>query len=244
MSRSALLMSGLVLAWLLPAAHARAEEPAPRVLSVSGEGEVRAQPDRAIVTLGIVSREPTLEAARAGANRVMAALLKLTRDLGIAEQLVHSTRLSVNPEYTRNEPKRENRLVGYAVRRQLLVELRDLDRLGELLEKGITAGANVVGDPLLDSGQRHDLEREALARAVADARQNAAVVAKALDASVGAPRSVATTATRSPSLVPVRRMAMAAAAAAEAPETYQSGELTFSASVNAIFDLVPGPTPR
>jgi uncharacterized protein YggE len=243
MPRSSLLITGIVLAWLVPAQFAAAEEPAPRVLSVSGEGEVRAQPDRAIVTLGILSREPTLEAARAGANRVMAALLKLTRELGIAEQLVHSTRLSVNPEYTWNEPKRENRLVAYAVRRQLVVELRDIDRLGELLEKGISAGANVVGEPVLDSGQRHDLEREALARAVADARQNAAVLAKALDASVGAPRSVTTTATRS-APIPVRRMAMAAAATAEAPETYQSGELTFTATVSASFDLVPGPAPR
>ncbi|HXQ64002.1 MAG TPA: SIMPL domain-containing protein [Steroidobacteraceae bacterium] len=243
MPRSMLLMTGVVLAWLLAASLARAEEPAPRVLSVSGEGEVRAQPDRAIVTLGILSREPTLEAARAGANRVMTALLKLTRELGIAEPLVHSTRLSVNPEYTWNEPKRENRLVAYSVRRQLQVELRNLDRVGELVEKGITAGANVVGEPLLDSSQRHELEREALARAVADARQNAAVVAKALDASVGAPRSVSTTAASGPSPVPMQP-AIKAAAVAEAPETYQSGELTFTAAVDATFDLVPGPAPR
>jgi uncharacterized protein len=246
MPRSIAMLAVLVLGALTAAT--RAAEPGcdieqrARVLSVSGAGEVRAQPDRATVTLGILAREPTLAAARAGANRVMTALLALTRDLAIAAEQVHSTRVAVNPEYSWNEPRRERRLVGYVVQRQLIVELRDLERLGELLEKGLSAGANLVAEPVLDSSRRADLEREALARAAADARHNAVVLATALDASVGAPRSVATASAQRP--LPLQRMALATAAPAEAPESYQSGELTFTATVTASFDLVPGPPSR
>jgi uncharacterized protein YggE len=236
----------LVLACgLLPAvASGAAEQAEPRYVSVSGEGEVHAAPDRATVTLGIQAREPTLEAARVTANRVVAALLKVTRDLRIPESSVRSTRIGVNPEYSWNDARHERRLVGYDVQRQLIVDLRDLERLGELIEQSVTAGANLVGDPVLESSERADLERQALARAVDDARRNAAVLARALDASVGPPRSITTTAAggRPVPMLPTR-MAMAKATSAEAPETYQSGELTFTATVSATFDLVPGGAP-
>jgi uncharacterized protein YggE len=241
---SSLFAAILACALALAATRGSAEPGEPRLVSVTGAGEVRAAPDRAIVTLGIEARETTLEAARTTANRVVAALLKVTRDLKIPESSVRSTRVGVNPEYNWNDGRHQRQLVGYNVQRQLIVDLRDLERLGELIEKSVTAGANLVGDPILDSSERADLERQALARAVDDARRNAAVLARALDASVGPPRSVSTTATGGrPMPLPMARVAAAKAMSAEAPETYQSGELTFTATVSATFDLVPGAAP-
>jgi uncharacterized protein len=225
---------------LLAAVPARAVDASDaRVVSVSGYGEVHAAPDLATVTLGIVARHPTLAAARAEANGVAEALLKVTRDLKLAPERVRSTRIGVNPEYSWNAQRRERQLVAYVVQRQLIVELRELDKLGELVERGVTAGANLVSEPALDSSRRADLEREALALAVADARSNAAVIARTLGGSVGAARSVTSNgAATPPRPMPMARAAMAGADAGAAPESYQSGELTFSASVSASFDLV------
>jgi len=233
----------VLIAGLAASAGARATEaPEPRLVTVSGRGEVRAAPDRATVTLGIQTRAATLEPARADANRVVAALLAVARELRIADADVHTTRLSVSPEYDYGDGKRARRLAGYVVQRQLVVELRDIDRLGELLEKGLGAGANLASEPLLDSSRRAELEREALARAVADARANAAVIARALDSSVGAAHSATQGAAEGPAPMPMQRLAMAGTTAAA--DSYQPGELTLSATVTARFELVAGPAPR
>src|SRR5690606_41228399 len=66
--------------------------------------------------------------------------------------------------------------------------LRDLDKLGPLLERAFDLGINQVSEPQLDSSRRRELEREALAKAVEDARLNAQAVARAAGARLGAPR--------------------------------------------------------
>ena len=225
---------------LLASAPGRAADIAePRLVSVTGHGEVRAAPDFAIVALGIVARQPTLAGARTEANGVVEALLKLTRDLRLPPERVRSTRIGVNPEYSWNAQRRERQLVAYVVQRQLIVDLRELDKLGELVERSVTAGANLVNEPVLDSSRRAELEREALALAVADARSNAGVIAHTLGCSVGAARSVASNGGASPPRpMAMARVAMAGADAGAAPQTYQTGELSFEASVSASFDLV------
>jgi uncharacterized protein YggE len=210
------------------------------LVTSAGQGEVRAQPDRATVTLGVTARRPTLDAARREANRVTEALLAVARGLGIPDAQVRSTRVDVNPEYSWSDAKRSREFQGYVVQRQLIVDLTEIDKLGALLEKGITAGANVVQEPVLDSSRRKDLEREALARALEDARRNAEVLAKGVGMRVGNARSVTGNGASSPPMpVPMMARAMAAPAAAEAPQTYQTGELVFSATANATWELLP-----
>jgi len=233
-------LSTLALALLLActAAHADQDEQ-PRTIGVSGQGEVRAEPDRATVTLGVESRKPKLEDARAAVAKTVDAVLKLTRDLKIDPKLVRSTRINVQPEYNWGANNANERtLIGYYVSRQVEVELHDLEKLGQLLEKSTDLGVNQMGDPRLDSSKRQDLTREALAKAVVDARQNAEVIAKAAGARLGNARTINanTEFTQAPQPM-VRAMAMEAKAAGGAP--YQSGEMTFNATVNVQYDLIP-----
>jgi uncharacterized protein YggE len=220
------------------AAHADQDDH-PRTVGVSGQGEVRAEPDRATVTLGVESRKPKLEDARAAVAKTVDAVLKLTRDLKIDPKQVRSTRINVQPEYNWGANNANERtLIGYYVARQVEVELHDLEKLGQLLEKSTDLGVNQMGDPRLDSSKRQDLTREALAKAVVDARQNAEVIAKAAGARLGNARTINanTEFTQAPQPM-VRAMAMEAKAAGGAP--YQSGEMTFNATVNVQYDLIP-----
>ena len=233
-------ISTLALALLLActAAHAQQAE-APRTIGVSGQGEVRAEPDRATVTLGVESRKPKLEDARAAVAKTVDAVLKLTRELKIDPKQVRSTRINVQPEYNWGANNANERtLIGYLVSRQVEVELHDLEKLGQLLERATDLGVNQMGDPRLDSSKRQDLVREALAKAVVDARQNAEVIAKAAGARLGNARTInANTEFSQPPVPMVRAMAMEAKAAGAAP--YQSGEMTFNATVNVQYDLIP-----
>jgi len=232
-----------LLALTLWSGLALADGAPPRTVSVSGTGEVSAQPDMARVTLGVEARRPTMAEARSEVAATVDRVLALTRSLKIDPKLVDSTRLQVSPDYSWNEKERKQVLQGYAVSRQVEVTVKDLDQLGPLLEKAVDAGVNQVGDPQLDSSRRKDLEREAMARAVQDAKLNADTLATAAGARLGAVRNLNGQSNAAP--MPMYRrapVAMAADAAAAPPsETYQAAELKFSASVSAEYDLNTGP---
>ncbi len=214
----------------------------PRIVAVSGQGEVQAEPDQAIVTLGVESRKPRLEDARADVTKTVEAVLKLTRDLKIDQKYVRATRISVQPEYNWDNNAKERNLIGYFVSRQVEVDLRDLDKLGTLLEKSTDLGVNQLGDPRLESSKRRDLERSALAKAVEDARLNAETVAKAAGARLGSARTISASSGFVPVPVMSRMKTMAMAAdSAGAAESYQSGQMTFTGNVQIEYDLVVGP---
>lgn len=216
-----------------------AEAERPRTISVSGQGEIQAEPDRAWVTLGVEARKPKMEEARAEVQKTVDAVLKLTRDLKIDQKYVRTTRVNIQPEYNWDTNARERNLIGYFVSRQIEVDLRDLEKLGQLLEKSFDLGVNQVGDPRLDSSKRRELEREALAKAVADAKLNAEAVAKAAGARIGAPRTISASSGFVPPPMPMMKVQAMRAEAADAGGSYQSGQMGFNGTVQVEYDLIP-----
>jgi uncharacterized protein YggE len=229
----AVLVPALPMLW--PAAsHA---EDLPRLVSVGGQGEVRALPDMAYVTIGVESRKPTLAEARSQVTATVERVLALTRELKIDPKHVDSSGLQVQPEYRWNDKDSQRVLLGYVVSRQVEVELRNLEQLGTLLERSVSAGANQVGNPRLDSSRRAELEREALSRAVADARLDAETLATAAGVRLGPVFSLSSSGGPPPRPMMAERMLSAAPMADSAAETYTTGELTFQASVSAQWRL-------
>lgn len=240
LSLGSLIASLAACATLLSASAFAAESEHPRTITVSGQGEIQAEPDRALVSLGIESRKLKMEDARAEVSKTVEAVLKLTRDMKIDQKYVRSTRINIQPEYNWDNNARERNLIGYYVSRQVEIELRDLDKLGQLLERSFDLGVNQVGEPRLDSSKRRDLEREALAKAVVDARLNAEAVAKAAGARLGAPRTISASSGFVPPPMPmVRAKVMMAEGAGDSAQSYQSGQMGFNGTVQVEYDLVP-----
>src|SRR5512139_11426 len=226
MIRSRTWLAPLLALALAPAAVQADDAARPRTVSVSGVGEVAAEPDMAYLTLGVEARKPTMAEARAEVAKTVERVLALTRDLRIDPKYVNSTRLQVQPEYSWNDKDRQRVLLGYVVSRQVQVELRDLEQLGPLLERAVDAGVNQVNDPVLDSSKRKSLEREAMTKAVEDARLNAETLARAAGAKLGPVRTMNGSSSGPP--MPMYRrgpMVMADAAAAPPAETYEPGEM-------------------
>jgi uncharacterized protein YggE len=223
-------------AWLLCGFVTEAlADPPDRFVAVSGWGEVLAEPDRATVTLGVEARNLELAAAREEVNRGVQKVLDLTRELRIEPERVQATRIAVRPEYDYT-PQGEQRFRGYFVARQVVIDLRNLDQLGALLERSIDLGVNQVGDPELDSTQRRDLERKALALAVEDAKRNADALAHAAGATVGRVRTLSS-ALGGPVPMPYRERGIAMAADSKASDSYAAGAMSFTATVQAQYDL-------
>jgi uncharacterized protein YggE len=231
-------MNKLVLATMLvlTGSLALADDEA-RTVAVSGTGSAQVAPDSAIVTMSIVSREPALAAAQKGAADVTAKVLALTDRLRIKREDVDTTGASVRADYRWNRNTEEQELRGYIAERQIAVDLKDLDKLGELVEGAVATGVNQVMPPQLKSSRNRAAYREALANAAADARANAETLAIALGAKLGDAVSInAGGGPRPP--VPVMARAAMADMPESAPETYNAGDLNFQATVDVVFELV------
>ena len=227
----AILLGSLVL--VVPALDANADN---RTITVDGHAELRTEPDRATLGLGVESRADDVETARQAVSGTVGRFLEMTRGMSIPDNRVATASAMVRPDYDWDPQTRERRLLGYVVSRQLEVEIHDLEKLGRLTESALKLGINQVNPPTFDTSRRAELERQALAEAARDARNRAGSLAEALGAGLGDVRTIqASSAFRPP--VPLARGMMAAEADAGG-ETYQPGEIRISGSVSATFDLV------
>ncbi len=204
-------------------------------VSVTGTGRVSAVPDRATVQMSIVSRGKELDAVQAEAAKVTAAILSLTDKLEIKRGEVDTTGATVRPDYRWNRKTEQQELRGYIAERQMDVKVDDLDKLGRLIEGAVAAGVNQVSSPQLDSSRREAVHREALAMAARDARANAEVLAETLGAKLGDPISISDRS--APPQPPVPQRHMAKAMASDSAETYNAGDVTFTATVTVVFEL-------
>jgi uncharacterized protein YggE len=210
-----------------------------RLITVSGKGEVNVNPDRASLTLGVESRSPVLDKARDEVNTTTNRFLAFAKTLDIKDKHISTTGANVRPEYNWDNKSRERNLIGYFVSRSLVVDLRDLDKLGRLVEGAVDLGVNQVSDPTLGLADQSGAEKEALKLAAEDARRNAEVLAKTLGVKVGQVRSVTATdmGYSPPKPAGGVRMMRAEAAQADGAASYSAGQVQFSTRVNAQFDI-------
>lgn len=231
------IRSGLLVLCLLAVSMPAQADDEPRTISVSGTGTFDAVPDIARLHLAVQRRDLDMATARAATVKVSRDFIALCKRLGIKESKVRTAGLTIQPEYRWDQPKKQQVFTGYFVQRQLEVELNDLDKLGELIEGAIDAGVNEVSPPELDSSQRRELSRQALAAAATDARSNAQQIADTLGVKLGALRNIDAHSNQPRPPRPMMRVA-AMSAESDAGASYTAGEISMGAQVNATFDVV------
>jgi uncharacterized protein YggE len=232
-----MLRSGIVTFLLAVSCQSIAQDvEVPRTISVNGKGYSTVAPDMARLGLSIVERDPSLALAQQSVADVTARVLTLLDELGIGRQYIDSTGSTVQPNYRWNRQTEQQELLGYIAERQIDIEIRDLDILGKVVEGSVKAGVNRVSPPALDSTERRKVYREALARAAADARDNAGVLADSLGVKLGP--VIRIDAGVNPPPRPMMRAQQDTMVAAElAPATYNAGDIRFDAVISAVFAL-------
>ena len=222
-----------------PAMAEHGHQELPRTISVSGKGSIDATPDIARLSLAVQRRDGNMEVARDQTVKVSNAFLALCKKLGIPENKVRTSGLTIQPEYRWDDKTNQQVFTGYFVQRQLQVEVTDLNKLGDVIEGAIDAGVNEVSPPQLDSSKAKELNRDALAAATADAKANAERVATSLGVKLGPVRTVVANGASPRPPMPMQEMrvqAMAMDAAGKAA-SYVPGEISFEGRVEAVFDV-------
>jgi uncharacterized protein len=143
---------------------------------VPGSGRVSVVPDVADLRLGVAVARPKVDAARAEAARVMDAILAAVDEAGVARRDVRTTLLSIQPRYDYREG-RPPVLTGYELANVVEVTIRDLAKLGEVVDGALAAGATSMDGLTFRLADPAPPEREARRLAMADARSRADVLA-------------------------------------------------------------------
>lgn len=207
---------------------ARAQAPAPAVLEVTGHGAVAVEPDTARLTLAVeTNHRRAVEAVEENA-RLTEALLKALRGLMGPEDKVGTSGFSVLPVFTDQQRMAPS---GYRVSNQVLLETRQVKKVGDFIDAAAGVGAGRIGGLEFKASKAEALADEAAALAVRQARQTAEVLARAGEVSIRRVREI-----RSLSRAPAPRFT-AEAAVMRAATPVEPGELTIEADVTVVFEL-------
>ena len=206
------------------------------VIMVSGEGRATTVPDMAIVQLSVVKDAKTAREALDANNKAMADVLAALKEAGIAERDLQTSGFSINPQYNYPQPNDGSnpppQLVGYQVVNGVSVRVRDLAKLGEILDKSVSLGVNQGGGIEFTNDKPEDVITEARKEAVADAIAKARVLAEAAGVELGRLIELSEQPPRPEPPVPMRSMAKEFAADAVPVAT---GENAYNVTVNVTF---------
>jgi uncharacterized protein YggE len=180
--RTKLSIFVLILVLALSACGTAAAQP--RSLSVSGNGTVYLTPDIAYIYIGVHNEEPAIATAVNSNNAQTQALVDALKNAGIAAVDIQTSNFSV---YTTSYDKATGQPTGtaYAVDNTVYVTVRDLTKLGTLLNTAVGAGANNINSITFDVADKTAAMAQARLKAMDNARSLASELAKTAGVTLG-----------------------------------------------------------
>lgn len=161
-------------------------------ISVSAVGEVYAKPDLVITSFSVVSEEKTAADALAKNSESMNKVIEFLKNSGIEEKDLKTTTFRISPRYEwRNgsefsyPPTGQRVLVGYEVTQSLEVKIKDMSKIGALIEGATNAGATGVGNLEFTFDDEDELKKQAREIAINKAKLKAKELSQQLGVGLG-----------------------------------------------------------
>ena len=236
MQRVRILAILATLAATLPANAQQSSQPrlnvssTNRTLTVTASDSVNAEPDVAIVHVGFETQPASAQEAYASGSQTSNAIIDALKQAGVAESAIHSESQYLNRDYS--VPKSHK----FILTEQWTVKTTP-KRAAEILDVAVTAGANSSGQIEWTVNDERALENQALDKAAARAKADAAELAKGMGVRLGALIYVSNEVSRPVTpMFAAQRFSMAAKAAPE-PLAVEPQKVTRSASIYAVYAI-------
>lgn len=210
-----------------------------RGIWATGIGKVSAEPDLAVLKLGIETRSITLSDAHSQASDAMNAVMTSLKRKDISDKDIQTNHYSVQPEYRYDDRARKQVFIGYKISHTVTVKVRDLPAAGNVIDAAVLAGGDAtrVQGIQLTIDDTSDLKTMARENAIKDALKKAQQFATLTNVNLGRLTYIAETANSSPLMPVYRSFAGIAESALEQSTPISAGELDIQVSVQAIFAI-------
>ena len=154
-------------------------------ITVSDKGEVYARPDLAITTFSVTTEKKTVSQAMNENAEKMNAVIDFIKEQEVEDKDLKTTSFNIYPRYewyekTQFYPQGRRVLVGYEVRQSLQVKIRDMEKIGEIIQGATDAGANQVGDLQFTIDNEDEFKKQARGQAIEKAKDKAKELASQL----------------------------------------------------------------
>jgi uncharacterized protein YggE len=223
------------LALVLPSTATNASENK-RTLSLAASGTLKTAPDMVSISTGVTSEGQTANDALSKNTAAMTEVVDTLKAAGIEPKDIQTTNFSVSPIYERKNENEASFITGYRVSNSVSITVRDIKKLGDVLDKTVAAGANTIDSIQFRVADPEKMKDEARKLAMQNAIDNAKLFAEAAGVELGPVIKI----TESGDFVPRPLRARGAAApmmAQAAPVPVEGGTLSIEAKVQVIWEL-------
>ncbi|MBQ8202507.1 MAG: SIMPL domain-containing protein [Clostridia bacterium] len=200
-------------------------------LTVTGSAVVTLKADYARVSVGVNTRADTIDAATEQNGAAIRAVIAALAAAGVAEEDVATSNYSVYAEYDYSTGVAVQS--GYNVSNQLTVILKDMTRIGAVLDEASKAGANTIHSIEFLSTSSSAAQDEAAGLAVQEAIRKANLLAAAAGLTVGGVISISESST----VVYAATQSFDSAKRSAASNVILPDDLSVTASVTMVFEL-------
>lgn len=197
----------------------------------TGTGRVEAEPNQAVVTVGVQAQRQTAAAASTEAARVADQILGRLQQLGVRRSDIRTSGLQLIPVYSTPRDGTPT-IVAYRASYTLTITLNDLKQVGPAIDESVKAGANTIAGISFGLRDATAARREALSMAVREARDKADVIARAAGLQIKGVERIVEEGVE----VQVRMLERAVPAPA-APTPIEPGTVSVIARVTAVFNF-------
>lgn len=155
-------------------------------ISFSGEGKIYTKPDIATVTLSVVTESRTVADVQKKNTEKMNKVIDFLKNNSIEEKDIKTTNYNLYPRYDYSQySSRMPQIIGYEITQSLEVKIRNLDKVGEVLEGSVSAGVNQVYSLNFKVDKDEEFKSQAKEMAIKDAKKKAEETAKQLGVKLG-----------------------------------------------------------
>lgn len=154
-------------------------------ITVSGSGEVYVKSDLAFVTFSVITEKKEVADAMKENTEKMNAIIDSIKEQEVEEKDLKTTSFNIYPRYEWREktqfyPRGRRILTGYEIRQSLEVKIRDMGKIGVIIQKATDAGANQVGDLRFTIDNEDEIKKQARGQAIDKAKGKAEELASQL----------------------------------------------------------------
>ncbi len=206
-----------------------------RTINVTGNAQVIIAPDIAYISIGVHSEAPAAADAVASNNAQTQKVIDAIKGQGVDAKDIQTTNFSVYQQ-TKTGPNGENQGTYFSTDNTVYVTMRDLTKIGTILDASVAAGANNIYGIVFDVQDKEAATKTGRDQAMADAKAQAEQLASASGATLGDVQSI-TYYSNQPGPIYYEKAPVPAGIGGGGSVPISSGQLTLTVSVNVTYGL-------
>lgn len=219
------------------AAPAQEMSTPPRIITVVGDGEVKIKPDIARANIGVEVLRPSVEEASNANKEIIDSVIKTLTEAGIEKADIQTSGFSVYAErFGPNGPLPDDK-INYRVSNNVAVTIRDLDKVGEVLDAAMKSGANNIYGIEFSLEDNKAAKSDARKAAVENAKARAEELAELNGVKVGKVLSISEVIGSAGPYYNAQQTTNAFAGGGGGDTPIQPGELEISAQLQIVYEL-------